>query len=419
MHEGRRRPGAEPSDVPLGTDAVARAPAGARALRRAVTLTVVVAALAGWPGPARADHRVGHLEPLGPAPARFPDGFTTPTDAEWGFPLGGFGGVLDDDADWGVVAAATPRTHPPVIFVHGNTTDAADWYPVRDAFIAAGWDPAGLWAVSYNGLGSQSGTDGTANPRRDAEHLGVPGYDFRAPVTDNERNVADVAAFIDAVRNHTRSQRFIVVAHSLGVTVVRRTLQVHPRLRADLVAFVAIAGANHGTSLCPPGSEGVVMSCDEIAAGTPWLAELNGPDGADETYAPARWLVVRDGTGTRDVAFLGPYADSPLLAGAEDLVLADQHNDVRIAPTSIDAYRRWLEGVLAATSPVPPPGEADGGTPVAPSGPTAGPQSPGEPLGTLPATGGGAVAVVIAAVSAGTAVLLRRWAGRSPVPPAG
>jgi len=38
---------------------------------------------------------------------------------------------------------------------------------------------------------------------------------------------------------------------------------VHRELRRDLVAFVGIAGPNHGTTFCPPGSEGNVVSCDE------------------------------------------------------------------------------------------------------------------------------------------------------------
>jgi len=129
---------------------------------------------------ASASHQAGHNAPLGPAPKRFPSGFKTPTDTEWGFPIGGFGGKLADDADYGVAHPAKPEKHHPVIFVHGNTTDHADWYPVRDALIGAGWNALDLWAPSLNGVGSQSGTDGTANPRRDDEHLAYPGYDFGA-----------------------------------------------------------------------------------------------------------------------------------------------------------------------------------------------------------------------------------------------
>lgn len=294
----------------------------------------------------RADHQGNHAEPIGPAVARFPAGFPALTDSEWGFEIGGFGGALDDDADWDVESDPTAPDRPNVVMVHGNVVDAADWYPVRDAFIGAGWSPDDLWALSYNGIGSQSGSDGTGNPRRDAEHMAYPGYDYVSRTTNNDVNVADLRAFIDAVRTFTGEDDYVLIGHSLGVTLARKTLADHPDLRSGLLAFVSLAGANHGTSLCPPGSEGVVMSCDEIAEGTEWLAELNGPDGTLETYGPTRWLSVYDGTGAMDVAFLATYAESPVLAGAENVALADNHNDLRIAPASIDLYREWIEGVI-------------------------------------------------------------------------
>lgn len=310
-------------------------------------LVVVAVAAASLGQPSTAGPNIGHGRPPGPAVARFPTGFETPNDSEWGFPLGGFGGRLADDASWGVTYPAAPVDRPAVIFVHGNNVDHADWYPVRDAFINAGWDPDDLWALSYNGLGNQAGTDGEGNPRRDAEHFGDPRFDGISRVTSNDVNVPDLFAFIEAVRSFTGSQRFALVGHSLGVTLARQTLKVHPELRADLAAFVAIAGANHGTNLCPPGSEGVVTSCDEIAAGTAWLAALNGPDGSDETYGPARWLTIYDGSGLRDAAFLtSAYAQSPVLKGADNRALSDNHNDLRIYGPNITVYRTWLESAI-------------------------------------------------------------------------
>lgn len=79
-------------------------------------------------------------------------------------------------------------------------------------------------------------------------------------MTADEENVPDLYDFILAVRAYTGSARFSIVGHSLGVTLARRVPKVHPELRADLVAFVGIACANHGTSLCPPGSESQVHS---------------------------------------------------------------------------------------------------------------------------------------------------------------
>ncbi|MCA1832104.1 MAG: hypothetical protein ABR548_15170 [Actinomycetota bacterium] len=279
--------------------------------------------------------------PQGPAHIGFATDFQALNpglkDEQWGFRIGGFGGI----------SSGAARTHVPVIFVHGNNVDAADWYPVQDDFRVANWTDQELWALSYNGLGGSNGSAlFTANPRRDQEHTDM-GWDGQTRVTSNEVNVPDLYNFILAVRAYTGSNRFSIVSHSLGVTLARRTLKVHPELRADLVAFVGIAGGNEGTTFCPPGSEPLVESCDEIAAGTPWLWDLNhNADGSwDETYSPARWMTVYDGTGAGDPAYVGPtYAQSPSLDGAVNCVFpGTYHNDLRMDPAIVAVYRAFLE----------------------------------------------------------------------------
>src|SRR6476469_7560277 len=89
-----------------------------------------------------------HAQPQGPAAVRFAPDFPALADHEWNFRLGGFGGVHRGAA----------IRHAPVIFVHGNNVDAADWYPVRDDFRAAGWSDQELWALSYGGHGGANGT---------------------------------------------------------------------------------------------------------------------------------------------------------------------------------------------------------------------------------------------------------------------
>lgn len=290
-----------------------------------LAVALVAAALPAQAKPPR-------TRPQGPAAVRFAKDFPVVTDAEWGWPVGGFGGVR----------RGAPLRHVPVVFVHGNNVDAADWYPVRDDFRAAGWTDQELWALSYNGLGGSNGSALTRqNPERDSEHRAM-GKDAATYVTENDVNVPDLYAFITRVQRYTGSRRFAVVAHSLGVTLARETLRVHPELRADLAAFVGIAGANHGTSFCPPGSSGNVVSCDEIAAGTPWLARLNA---AGETYRPARWMTVYDGTGAGDPAYAGPtYAQSPRLDGADNRQFPyTYHNDLRLDPKIVAVYRTFLE----------------------------------------------------------------------------
>jgi len=303
-------------------------------------LAAVLAALALVAAPASAEPVRG--QPQKAAKVRFGPGFPALYDAEWGFRIGGFGGVRP----------RAPRRHVPVIFVHGNNVDHADWYPVRDAFKAAGWTDQELWALSYNGLGSNNGTAlRTTNPERDAEHTEM-GWDGQARVTSNDVNVPDLYAFIKAVRAYTGSSKFTIVSHSLGVTLARQTLKKHPELRRDLVAFVGIAGGNHGTAFCPEGSQEQLASCDEIAAGTPWLDALNGPGGADETYRPAKWLTVYDGSGAGDPAYPGPsYAQSPALKGADNREFAlTYHNDLRVDPAIVAVYRAFVESAERSRS---------------------------------------------------------------------
>jgi len=134
--------------------------------------------------PARAEP--AHSRPQGPAALRFAPDFPVLTDHEWGFRLGGFGGIR----------AGALLGHVPVIFVHGNNVDAADWYPVRDDFRAAGWSDQELWALSYNGLGSAAGTAvETQNPERDQEHTQMQS-DGTTHITNDDVNVPDLYDFI-------------------------------------------------------------------------------------------------------------------------------------------------------------------------------------------------------------------------------
>jgi hypothetical protein len=168
------------------------------------------------------------------------------------------------------------------------------------------------------------------------------GDDHSTYITEDDVNVPDLYRFIRVVQAYTGSRRFVLITHSLGVTLARKTLLVHRELRRDLVAFVGIAGANHGTTFCPPGSEGQVVSCDEIAAGTAWLARLNA---AGETYGPARWMTVYDGSGAGDPAYVGEtYAQSPRLQGADNRQYPHTyHNDLRVDPQIVATYRTWIE----------------------------------------------------------------------------
>jgi len=294
----------------------------------AVLAVLLVAAL-----PSHADpSKPARSRPQGPAAWKFAHDVPVLIDSEWKWKVGGFGGIR----------RGYPLKHVPVIFVHGNNVDAADWYPVRDDFLRAHWSRQELWGISYGGLGCTNGTAlFTSNPERDSEHQQM-GDDHSTYITEDDVNVPDLYRFIRMVQAYTGSRRVVLVTHSLGVTLARKTLLVHPSLRRDVVAFVGIAGPNHGTTFCPPGSEGQVVSCDEIAAGTAWLDRLNK---GGETYGPTKWMTVYDGTGEGDPAYVGPsYAQSPRLEGALNVEYPHTyHNDLRMDPAIVTMYRTWIE----------------------------------------------------------------------------
>ena len=298
-------------------------------MRRLLVLLVVVALAtpsAATPG------KPSRTRPQGPAAAKFALDVPVLKDSEWGWRIGGFGGIR----------RGYPLKHVPVVFVHGNNVDAADWYPVRDDFLEAGWTKQELWGLSYGGLG---GANGTAlfrtNPERDSEHK-AQGDNGTTYITEDDVNVSDLYRFVTMVQRYTGSKQVVLVGHSLGVTLARETMRLHRDLRSSVVAFVGIAGPNHGTTFCPPGSEGRVVSCDEIAAGTAWLARLNA---IGETYGTTRWMTVYDGSGAGDPAYVGStYAQSPALKGAVNVEYPNTyHNDLRVDPRIVARYRTWIE----------------------------------------------------------------------------
>jgi hypothetical protein len=149
------------------------------------------------------------------APVLFASDFPALTDCEWGYPLGG----------WGGIKRGAPLRHTPVVFVHGNQADAENWYLVADQFKQlAGFSDQEMYALSYNGLGnayagmptrsqpaaeSMSYWQGT-NPPLQAFANGGKG-------ASDDPNVPDLYNFVRAVQDYTGSRRVDIVAHLLRV----------------------------------------------------------------------------------------------------------------------------------------------------------------------------------------------------------
>ena len=288
---------------------------------------------------AAAEPQTGHNMPY-PAPVLFAKDFPQLKDCEWGFPLGGWGGIKRHGV----------RRHVPVIFVHGNQADAENWYLVADQFKKlAGYTDQEMYALSYNGLGNAyAGMPLRSQPSAESQAYWAANPNALCcsggKGASDQPNVADLYHFIRAVQAYTGSNRVDIVAHSLGVTITRRTLQLHPELRRDVVAAVMIAGANHGTTVCR-GISTTYYGCDEIAPGTDWLKKLNA---AGEAPGPTRWMTVYNGTDNADPFFQavpGAFDDhqSPRLKGAVNLQFPQTyHNDLRVDPTIVRTYLGFL-----------------------------------------------------------------------------
>ena len=270
------------------------------------------------------------------APSYFPTDFPVIVDSRLGVPIGGLGGIR----------FRGPRQHTPVVFVHGNQADAQNWLSVMLQFQNdAHYSMQEMYALSYNGLGNYGSGSPVSSPPT------APDQDYVNQNSDvlangghgaaDDDEVPDVCRFIEAVQWYTGSRKIDIVTHSLGVTIVRELMRLYPSLAKDVVAFVGIAGGNHGTTVCR-GLETQWYGCNEIAPGTRWLARLNGPNGREETYGPTHWMTVYDGA-EGDPLFVGPDATSPQLKGADNRTFPGAyHNDLRVDPAEVDTYLPFL-----------------------------------------------------------------------------
>ncbi|MEQ1437813.1 chitobiase/beta-hexosaminidase C-terminal domain-containing protein [Fontimonas sp. SYSU GA230001] len=252
----------------------------------------------------------------------FPADFTPPLSAETGRPMPGFGGKGDS------------LQHTPVIFIHGNTVSARFWLPAREYFLDAGYQPNELWALGY----------GWDNVRYfDSNDLSVESV---------ERIVNGVTAYLS--KTSGREVRQVdIVAHSLGVTLVRQWMkQTNSWHRVR--NFVAACGANDGVWTAWPDARGQnrVVSY-ELAPGSPWLAQLNR---GGETPGPTRYMTLYDGTGWGDVLFPPPSQDSPALDGAHNVAFNREHGtyfDHLELPRVPETMKLIVEFLRAAPEPLP------------------------------------------------------------------
>ena len=240
------------------------------------------------------------------------------------------------------MAKGHPLRHRPVIFIHGNTRDASDWdeagKSVKQRFLDAGYSMQELWALSYNGKATKD-----LPPMSQCR-------------TSAEPNIPDLVSFANAVVSYTGSPQIDVIAHSLGVTLLRKMMFEHPEFYDRIAHVVAIAGPNHGTTVCRRAWLIWVigwrdfMGCDEIAPGSPWLRNLNGPHGEREAPGPTKYMTIYDGTGSDPFylpwLFSMPVGDqdSPALQGSANHRLPGlTHDELRVHPAAMSLYLEFVQ----------------------------------------------------------------------------
>ena len=267
------------------------------------------------------------------APSYFAHDFPVIRDSRLHVPVGGFGGLH----------RRAPLRHTPIVFVHGNQADAQNWLsPMLQFQHLAGYSMQEMYAISFNGLGNfyaGAPTSQPTAPDQDYFQQNPNGFGNGGHGAANDDEVPDLCRFVEAVQAYTGSRHIDIVAHSLGVTIMRKLMVDYPALAKDVTAFVSIAGGNHGTSVCR-GIESSYYGCNEIAPGSAWLKALNSHG---ESPAPTHWMTVYDGS-AGDPFFDPPYDEtSPHLAGALNKTYAGQyHNDLRVEPAEVDDYLAFL-----------------------------------------------------------------------------
>ena len=128
----------------------------------------------------------------------------------------------------------------PIIFIHGNSDSALGvtskeknshykgWSQVTKDLIKEGYKNSELYGLTW----------GNSQP------------DKSLFVTHNENYVMHVAQFIEAVLDHTGSNKVHVVAHSMGVSLSLLALKRNEKLIKHVDTFVGIAGATQGLNSC-------------------------------------------------------------------------------------------------------------------------------------------------------------------------
>lgn len=210
----------------------------------------------------------------------------------------------------GRLTAGAAVTRDPIVFVHGNSDRGVGgvyggWNATIDYARSQGYGPQELYAFTW----------GDANPA------------YSALQYHSEANLKRVRAFLQAVLAYTGASKIDVVAHSMGVTLVRKailggsasdalgsgTYNLGSSLGGKIDTFLGIAGANVG-----------LTSCWYSGPGTPTCGATNGfyPGTSNGFFVYGRSAFLDDLLSRRGEAsyIASMYSPGDEILGASDLV---------------------------------------------------------------------------------------------------
>jgi triacylglycerol esterase/lipase EstA (alpha/beta hydrolase family) len=202
----------------------------------------------------------------------------------------------------------------PVVFAYGNGGEPAHWSKYWNYFIENGYSKDDAWLVSFSDIKTHTGR---------AEKLNT---------------------YIEDVLEKSNGNEVSIVAHSLGVTVVRYWMEKYDR--HDCVSeFVGIAGANHGIVNSPPREFASMLPkthtfkpCQYLSrAGFSgnYVSELNKQN---ETPGDIEYYTIR---GSKDSFFFN-CKYSPKLEGAKNVELDETHMGLLSSEEAIKSTYEWV-----------------------------------------------------------------------------
>src|SRR5271170_505265 len=217
----------------------------------------------------------------------------------------------------------------PIVFVHGDSDQAAIWQTTFWRFESNGYPRDRLFAINFTNPQARD-DDSVAQPNR----------------SSTEDELRELSQFIGGVRQQTGADKIALVANSRGGNSVR--------------SYIASGGApyvNHAV-LCGTPNHGVLATDAalgfEFNGRGPFLTKLNS--GPSETTPGVPFLTLRsdgyDLYAQPDAAYLGRpgtptnvTSDGPALTGATNLVLGRvDHRETAFSPRAFAAIYPFIVG---------------------------------------------------------------------------